>query len=224
MTFRAQAEAQFASQVDAWVASPPFRALEEGGAPRSAYDDFLANVCVTHLKSPQILGFLYAVAPPAALAAIEHNLLEELGRDGDGGTPHPALLRRLAAALDRGAAGVAALEAAAQEDVRRLASDPLLYGTVKELGLAVLLEVAAFEWMLARAAGRIARLLARHRHLDADALAWFTHHGEVDLRHAEEQLDAIERYVEHYELGGEAEAILAITFRENVFAKRYFRS
>lgn len=214
----------YARYTEALVTDERFRALEAGAAPAAAYDAFVGALCRTHLKSPQILGFLYAVAPPAAAETVKHNLLEELGLDSDGGVPHPALLRRLALALPRGQDGVPALEAEAQEEVRRLASDPILYGTIKELGLAVLLEVAGFEWMLSRTASRIAGFLGRHRGFGAEALAWFSHHAEVDVRHAEEQLDAVVAYAEHYDLAGEHfRSILDLTFRENVFVKRYFR-
>ena len=77
------------------------------------------------------------------------------------------------------------LEAQADEDLRRIVVDPLLYGTLREVGLAALTEIVAFEYMLSRVSGRIARALAQHRGLPAPALEWFTHHSEVDIRHAE---------------------------------------
>ena len=80
------------------------------------------------------------------------------------------------------------LEAQADEDLRRIVVDPLLYGTLREVGLAALTEIVAFEYMLSRVSGRIARALTEHRRLSAAALEWFTHHSEVDIRHAEQGL------------------------------------
>lgn len=218
---RALAEGEFARQTEGLVSHPAFVALEAGSAPHAAHDAFIENVARAHLQSPQVLGFLFALAPPAVAADLRHNLVEELGLDD--GVAHPDLLRRLLAAAGLGAA-LPRVERAAQDDLRRLATDPILYGTLGELGQAVFLEVASFEWMLSRTAGRIGDFLARHRGLSSADLAWFSHHAEVDLRHAEEQLDAVERYADYYGIDGEHFAdILGVTFRENVFVKRYFR-
>ena len=60
--------------------------------------------------------------------------------------------------------------------------------------------------------------------LPARALEWFTHHSEVDIRHAEQGLDDLEAYVRYYEFADdEALTIVEMTLRENVFARRYFR-
>jgi pyrroloquinoline quinone (PQQ) biosynthesis protein C len=102
--------------------------------------------------------------------------------------------------------------------------EPLLYGTLRDVGLAALTEIVAFEHMLSRVAGRVARALAEHRGLAAPALAWFTHHSEVDVRHAEQGLADLEAYVVHYDFApGEAATIVELALRENVFARRYFR-
>ena len=45
----------------------------------------------------------------------------------------------------------------------------------------------------------------------------------MDIRHAEEGLDSVVDYVSYYEMDAdELETILDITFRENIFIKRYF--
>jgi pyrroloquinoline quinone (PQQ) biosynthesis protein C len=94
---------------------------------------------------------------------------------------------------------------------------------MKELGLSVLMETVAFEWMLSRMASRIARALSDHRRLPRQSLEWFHHHSEVDRRHAEEGLDSVAAYAHFYEIDREdAGTILELTFRENVFIKRYF--
>ena len=220
---RSTIETLFARQVDSFTGCAEFQALESGMAGSDQYDAFIESVTRAHLRSPQLLAFLYALAPPAAAADLEHNLLEELGLDGDDGQPHPDLLCALLAGAGLGCRR-AFLEAQADEDLRRVVVDPLLYGSLREVGLAALTEIVAFEYMLSRVSGRIARALAEHRGLPAGALAWFTHHSEVDIRHAEQGLNDLEAYVRYYEFANdEALAIVEMTLRENVFARRYFR-
>jgi pyrroloquinoline quinone (PQQ) biosynthesis protein C len=149
-------------------------------------------------------------------------MLEELGLDEEG-VSHPALLLELAAAAGFDEPARKQLEHAAQEELRRIISDPILFGTLKEVGLNVLLETTAFEWMLSRLASRMANFLAQHRGLSRESLRWFHHHSEVDLRHAAEGLQAVVDYVEFYGFDlSDVEIILDVTFRENVFIKRYF--
>ena len=115
--------------------------------------------------------------------------------------------------------------AAAQDQLRTLCTDPLMFGTIKELGLSVLLEVTCFEWMLSRLSSRMGQALQSHQGLPPESLQWFYHHSEVDIRHAEEGVDAVIEYVSYYEIAAdELETILDITFRENVFTRRYFGS
>ena len=116
------------------------------------------------------------------------------------------------------------VEAQAADDVRRIVTEPLLYGTLREVGLAALTEIVAFEFMLSRVSGRMARALATHRGLAAPALEWFTHHSEVDVRHAEQGLADLGAYAAYYEFtDDEALTIVEMTLRENVFTRRYFR-
>jgi hypothetical protein len=221
VSLRSTIETTLAGQVARLTGSHAFQAIESGQASQDDHDRFIEGIVRSHLLSPQLVAFLYALAPPAAAEAMRENLLEELGLEGPGGVAHPALLRRLlegAGLADR----LPQLEAAAAGDVRRVVAEPLLYGTLGELGLAVLGEVVAFEYMLSRVAGRIGRALARHRGLPPAALEWFTHHAGVDLRHAEQGLDALEAYVRYYGIPAEdALAILELTFRDNVFIRRY---
>ena len=98
-----------------------------------------------------------------------------------------------------------------------------MFGTIKELGLSVLLEVTCFEWMLARLSSRMGQALQTHRGIPTDGLAWFSHHSEVDIRHAAEGVEAVVHYVNDYNIeADELATILDITFRENVFIRRYF--
>jgi hypothetical protein len=217
-------ERMFARQVDDLVGSAEFRALESGRAAPEQYDALIENVVRAHLRSPQLLAFLYALAPPAAADDLRHNLLEELGLDGnDGARAHPELLKDLLAG-----AGLAhrlpAIEALADDDLRRVVVDPLLYGSLREAGLAALTEIVAFEYMLSRVSGRLARALATHRALPARALAWFTHHAEVDVRHTEQGLANLAAYAAYYDVEPlEALTIAELALREDVFARRYFR-
>jgi hypothetical protein len=210
----------FEEHVRAFTDSCEFAALEAGSAD---YDAFIANVGRAHLKSPQLVAFLYALAPPAAAADLLDNLLEELGLDTEAERPHPALLEDLIRAAGLGHQ-LAQIRAQAEDDVRRAVVDPLLYGTLRDVGLAALTEIVAFEFMLSRVSGRIAHALAIHRGLPQTALEWFTHHSEVDVRHAEQGLANLAAYVAYYELADEeALTIIEMTLRENVFARRYFR-
>lgn len=149
-------------------------------------------------------------------------MLEELGLDGEG-VAHPALLLQLIEGAGFSRKARRELEAEAQVTLRRMCTDPILFGTFKEVGLSVMLEVTCFEWMLSRLAGRIARFLRLHRQLSDASLQWFSHHSEVDLRHAEAGLDAVVEYLAYYEFDAFAATLISdITFRENPFLKRYF--
>ena len=219
---RSAIETLFARLVESLTAAAEFQALENGTATPGQYDAFIENVTRAHLRSPQLLAFLYALAPPAAAGNLQHNLLEELGLEKDSGRPHPDLLRDLLRGAGLGGR-LATLEAQADEDIRRIVVDPLLYGTLREVGLAALTEIVAFEYMLSRVSDRIARALATHRRLPEPALEWFTHHSEVDIHHAEQGLADLEAYVQYYDFSAvDALTIVEMTLRENVFARRYF--
>src|SRR6267142_4533214 len=117
-SLRSTIELLFARQVESLTVSDEFRALENGSAAPDRYDTFIQNVARAHLRSPQLLAFLYALAPPAAAADLQHNLLEELGLDEALGRPHPDLLRELLRGAGLGCR-LTALEAQADEDLRR---------------------------------------------------------------------------------------------------------
>ena len=221
--FRTAVERAFEGQVDDLTASPEFRALENGRATPEEYDAFIENVARAHLRSPQLLAFLYALAPPAAAADLRRNLLEEMGLDEPDGRPHPDLLVDLLAGAGL-ADRLSVVAARADEDLRRAVTEPLLYGSLREVGLAALAEIVAFEFMLSRVSGRFARALATHRGLPAAALVWFTHHSEVDVGHAEQGLADLEAYAHYYDLAdNEALTIVEMALRENVFTRRYWR-
>jgi len=222
MSLLSEIEAFFAKHVTAFTDCADFQALESGQAAQEDYTRFIRNVVRSHLKSPQLLAFLFALAPPDVAENLLHNMLEELGIEEELGVAHPSLLKQLAvgAGLDH---RLLELEALAAADLRQMIVDPLLYSTLKEVGLAALCEITAFEFMLSRVASRIARALAVHRGLSPATLEWFTHHSEVDIQHAEQGLNNLEAYIRYYEFSAEdALTILEMSLRENVFIKRYF--
>jgi len=222
MSLRADIETYFTRHVSALTACAAFQALESGQAAPQDYTCFIAHVVRTHLKSPQLLAFLFALAPPDVTENLQHNMLEELGIAEDAGIAHPALLKQLAVGAGL-APQLPELEAQAAADLRQLIVDPLLYGTLKEAGLAALYEITAFECMLSQVAGRIAMALVAHRGLSPTTLAWFTHHAEVDIQHAAQGLNNLEAYIRYYAFSAEdALTIMEMTLRENVFIKRYF--
>ena len=222
MSIRSLVESEYAAQTEAFAGSEIFKSLRSGKGPANVYDEFIARLCRTHLNSPQVLAFLYSLSPPRVADSLKHNMLEELGLD-EAGIAHPELLLRLAQAAGFDARARAALKTRSQAELHRLCTDPILFGTLREFGLTVLLEVTCFEWMLSRLGKPIADLLARHRGLSAEDLLWFTHHSEVDQRHAEEGLDAVVEYANYYEFEEpDFRLITEIVFRENVFLKRYF--
>lgn len=222
MSLRSRVETLYERHTDAFVRCPEFAALEAGRAGRDAYDRFLAGVIRTHLHSPRLLAFLFALAPPGASASLAHNMLEEMGIAEESGASHPSLLRRLAAeaGLEQ---RLPAIEALADQDLKRTVEEPLIRGTLKEVGLVALVGICAFEFMLSRVAGRIAAALAAHRGLSPRALEWFTHHAEVDVGHAEQGFANLEAYAGYYGMSEEEACTLAgMAMRENVFVKRYF--
>jgi pyrroloquinoline quinone (PQQ) biosynthesis protein C len=215
-------ESRYTEQVKFFENSDVFQRFDSGAADSQFYDNFIANLCHSHLKSPQILAFLYAVAPPQVAASIQHNMLEELGLD-EQGISHSGLLHKLAKAAGFTQEMRSSIEFAAHEQLRQMCTEPLLYETLKDLGLSVLLEVTCFEWMLSRLAGRMGQALSQYRGLSHESLEWFFHHSEVDILHAEEGMDSVVKYIEYYDFDPEdLEAIIDITFRENIFIKRYF--
>jgi pyrroloquinoline quinone (PQQ) biosynthesis protein C len=222
MELRSFIESEYAKQTEGFVASDLFKALANGALGSQSYNGFIANICKSHLKSPRILAFLFALVPPSDENKLKHNMLEELGLDEEG-ISHPGLLMQLAEAAGFDEQARLELEALADEEIRRTCSEPILFATLKEIGLSILLETTCFEWMLSRLASLIARFLREHQQLSEQAVMWFTHHAEVDRRHAEEGLAVVVNYIEFYGFEPvDLRSILEVTFRENVFIKRYF--
>jgi pyrroloquinoline quinone (PQQ) biosynthesis protein C len=213
-------ELLYTRQTDELTSSDQFRALEEGRLSQEGYDQFVANVIRTHRHSPQLLAFLFALAPPDARERVKRNLLEEMGIEDK--AAHPVLLVRLAEGVGL-APALGELDRLSQEMLRAAAGQRLQFGTLKEVGFAIMVEVFAFEYMLAKTADRIAEALARYRGIEATALEWFTHHGVMDKRHAEEAFATVDDYVTYYGIPTvEVLTIAEMTLRMNLFTTRYF--
>jgi len=222
MTIREQVEQVYKDQTEAFASSPEFQSLEQGRGGPAVYRRFLANLYKAHVQSPKILAFLYSMAPPGSSEHVKHNLLEELGLE-EAEESHPQLLAATMGAAGFGADVLKRLDEEAQSEVRRMCTDPFMYGTLKEFGLHILLEVSSFEWMLSRLASRMGDALASHHKIRRDDLLWFYFHSEKDIQHAEEALDTIVDYTQYFALSSDdVNSILGIAFRENVFHKRYF--
>jgi pyrroloquinoline quinone (PQQ) biosynthesis protein C len=215
-------EAIYAEQTRDLAACESFQRLETGAGTREQYEDFLSRVFVTHHQSPRVMAFLFALAPPEGADSLQHNLMEEMGLE-EGEVSHPQLLMDMLKSAGFGVDRLRDLEERALTRIKSMVCDPLLYGTLMETGLAVLLEASAFEWMLSRLSSRMGDMVGPKLGLDREALAWFYHHSEVDIRHAQEALEVIEAYCAYYKVGdAELENILEITFRENIFSRQFF--
>jgi hypothetical protein len=219
-TVQSRVRRRFEQATEEFAASGAFRRLEDGAFSSAEYVDFACNVARAHLNSPRILAFLFAVAPPGASRHLSSNMLEELGGT-DGG--HPRYLEAMLAHLNLGDATIARVREDAADLIQKFCVDPMLFGTLRELGLSALLEVSSFEWMLSRLATRMGESLQRGLKLDRAALEWFFLHAEADIEHAEQALETIAEYVAGYGVTDEElETFLDLTFRENVFLARYF--
>src|SRR5260370_27119152 len=119
MPIRSLVESEYAAQTEAFVGSDVFKSLRSGKAPAKIYDEFIARLCRTHLNSPQILAFLYSLAPPRVAGSLKHNMLEELGLDEAGIAP-PELWRRLAQAAGFARTEAAAFEGRSRDESHRL--------------------------------------------------------------------------------------------------------
>ena len=83
----------------------------------------------------------------------------------------------------------------------------------------------AFEFFLSRVSDSIANAMTGHYGLSAEAMQWFTLHGELDVRHAEEGRQTILGYASYFRFRPEEfERIARKTFVGNVVLNRYFPS
>ena len=204
------------------LADPRVKAILSGDMAREELREFFRNFIVTHLNSVQILSFLFAVAPRDASDMVKGNLMEEMGLD-EGEKAHPEMLIDLARGVGFSEADVIRLNAEADEARREFGSERVPYESLRDLGLSMLLETVAFELFLSQSSDRIAESMTGHYGLSAEAVQWFTLHGEVDVRHAEEGKRTLQGYISYYGFRpDEVELILSKTFERNVVLKRYF--
>ena len=206
------------------LADERVQALLSGRMSREEVRAFFQSFIVTHLNSVQILAFLFSMAPRGASELVRENLLEEMGLE-ESEKAHPDMLIDLAEGLGFSQQDVLRLSSEADEARRSFTSSRVPYESLRDLGLSMLLETVAFESFLSRVSDRIAESLTTHYGLSAEAVQWFTLHGEVDVRHAEEGRQTILGYASHYRFSpDEFESIARKTFAENVVLNRYFPS
>jgi hypothetical protein len=213
--------ARLERDVDAFASHPLLANLEWGCAEREDYDEFLRRIALNHLKAPQVLAFLWAVSPPPVAPGVRQRMLEESGLDPDG-LDSPTRLERLLRAAGLGRE-VRELHLQAQRDLQHAITRPLRCRTLRDVGLAVLIEMAAFDYLLASMAQRCLQFLHQHRGISPDGLMWFSHQIEAGQTRAEETLDQVDAYLGYYEIDpAEAQPLVDAVLRGNLFLERYF--
>ena len=206
------------------LADERIQALLSGRMSTQDVQEFFRSFIVTHLNSVQILAFLFSMAPRGSSDLVRENLLEEMGLE-ESEKAHPDMLIDLAQGLGFSQQEVLRLSVEADEVRRSFSSARVPYDSLRDLGLSMLLETVAFEFFLSRVSDRIAESLTSNYGLSAEAVQWFTLHGEVDVRHAEEGKQTILGYASHYRFRPEEfEKIARKTFADNVVLNRYFPS
>ena len=155
---------------------------------------------------------------------VKENLLEEMGLE-ESEKSHPDMLIDLAQGLGFSQPDILQLSAEADEVRRSFSSSKVPYDSLRDLGLSILLETVAFEFFLSRVSDSIANAMTGHYGLSAEAVQWFTLHGELDVRHAEEGRQTILGYASYFRFRPEEfERIARKTFVGNVVLNRYFPS
>ena len=196
--------------------------LLSGRMSREDLREFFRHFIVTHLNSVQILAFLLSLVPRDSSDLVKENLLEEMGFD-QSEVSHPDLLIDLARGLGFTDQDIIRLRAEADQARRDFATAELSYKSLREMGLSVLLETVAFESLLSQVSDQIGQSLINHYGISAEAVEWFTLHGEVDVKHAEEGKQVLQQYISHYRFSpSEVKEIVNHTFDQNVYLNRYF--
>ena len=204
------------------LADKRLQAMLSGGMSQKDMRGFFRNFIITHLNSVQVLSFLFSMASRDASEIVKENLLEEMGME-EGEKAHPEMLIDLAQGLGLSQQDILRLSVEADEARRVFGSAMVPYKSLRDLGLSILLETVAFEFFLSRVSDSIAKSLTSHYGLSAQAVRWFTLHGEVDIRHAEEGKRTILGYISFYRFSpDEVEQITRKTFAQNVVLNRYF--
>ncbi|HEY3117367.1 MAG TPA: enolase C-terminal domain-like protein [Chloroflexota bacterium] len=205
-----------------FASSEPFGQLLSGQLSKDDLRQFIRNLFLPHYQSTRVLAFEYSVHGGPESQLLQHNMLEEIGLD-DEGISHPALLETLALGAGYSPEDVQGLIDASRDQARAYYAQQLPFPTLRDLGLAILLESSSFECFLSQYADQIGEALGRHFGFSKDSLQWFELHGQLDLRHAEEALSVIRGYIEFHQLADvHFERIARATFAHNPFMARYF--
>ena len=212
----------FEQSVREFLSDGRIQRLLSGRMSREDLREFFRHFIVTHLNSVQILAFLLSLVPRDSSDLVKENLLEEMGFD-QSEVSHPDLLIDLARGLGFTDQDIIRLRAEADQARRDFATAELSYKSLREMGLSVLLETVAFESLLSQVSDQIGQSLMNHYGISAEAVEWFTLHGEVDVKHAEEGKQVLQQYISHYRFSpSEVKEIVNHTFDQNVYLNRYF--
>ena len=211
----------FDQAIAEFTASKPYQDLLAGRATPEEVRAFIRNLFLPHFQSAHILAFAYALLASDASELIKGNLLEELGEGGE--EAHPQLLLKLVKGVGLTEAEIAVLVADSQEQVRRFCAQQIPFPTLRDTGLAILLETASFEHLLSKKSAAVGRALRQHYGVPGEALEWFDLHGELDVRHAEESLTVLREYLTFHRIEDvHLERIARAVFAANPFVRRYF--
>ena len=201
---------------------PAYLKLLSGSLSPLELRDFIRHLFVPHYQATHIIAFVYALLPGSASEMIKENLLEELGAK-PGEEPHPQLLIELAKGTGLSDAEIQDLVTASEQEGRDFCAQQLPFPNLRDVGLVVLIEAAAFEHLLSQHAPLIGRALHQLYGLPEPALRWFTLHGELDVRHAEESLVVLEEYSRFHHIGErQVQTLVHAALSPNPFIKRYF--
>ena len=222
MISTAEIRAAYEKTTSEFIDSAEFVHLVSGQAAPEFVREFVRNVFRTHYLSAHIVALCYAALPSKTAAPLlKENLLEEMGRS-DQQLPHAALLLQLAKGIGCSAEQIESLVDDARRKVARFCANRVPLVTLRELCLAVLLETLAFEFMLSRCSGTIAKTLRERYAIPQAALKWFELHSEVDLRHAEEALTVIEDYLSFHQISDATFDRVQRATLSQVFTRHYF--
>ena len=204
--------------------SASFQALLSGQQSRDQVREFVRNVVRSHFQSPHFLAFLLSLLPTEEGGKLlKENMLEEMGLLDSDEKAHPELLLDLVRGMEFSKEEIEQLIHESREQIRLLLAQPMLFPTLREMGLGLLLTVVAIEYFLSRYSSKIASALVEHYGVSEDDLEWFVLHGEVDIRHAEEGIDTVADYIAFHQVeDSRFEDVLRTAFAQNVLRQRYF--
>jgi len=148
----------FANATEEFRNSAEYRELVSGRAAPEAAREFIRNVFRTHYLSSHIVALCFASLPSDTAMLLKENLLEEMGRSEEE-KPHSALLLEMARSMEFSEVEIARLVTDARERLAVFCATRVPVATLRELCLALLLEIMSFEIMLSRCSSEIAGAL-----------------------------------------------------------------